>query len=200
MEVIGAIIAIWVVYLVINQNSNKKESTASFSVVEKIGKDGRSEITRTISGSMTSSEARTNFKNIQSGNSREYATGIHELREAKLVEGIDNRFLDPVREDSRKVINTTRVAIPKITMAQTKVCTKCNKPRNREDFFSSSKQADGLTAWCRKCHSQKSNDNSSRYKRCASCGSNRERWNFFKSEKQPDGLSKWCKPCHKKRK
>lgn len=81
-----------------------------------------------------------------------------------------------------------------------KKCGKCGKNLLPDMFFNSSKQADGLSAWCKDCHAilKAQKADKSRYKVCPKCKQNREKTSYYRSTKNDDGLTKWCKFCLKK--
>ena len=77
----------------------------------------------------------------------------------------------------------------------TKKCGNCGKTKPAvSEFFRSSKQADGFSAWCRSCHDEKKKSDR-HYKRCPKCKKRRLKTNFYHSDKNPDGLTKWCRYC-----
>lgn len=76
-----------------------------------------------------------------------------------------------------------------------KRCAKCGKSQPAvTEFYRSSKQPDGFSAWCKTCHSNRDKEDP-RYKRCPKCKKRRLRTSFYKSDKNPDGLTKWCRYC-----
>ena len=71
-----------------------------------------------------------------------------------------------------------------------KVCKKCGEQKSASNFGKSTKQPDGLTAWCKKCHTP------TKEKVCKKCGVKKKRSEFWSSRKTKDKLTAWCRSCH----
>lgn len=224
MELFAFLAACFVIWKVVDSLSSKTENKHTVSKTTTIHDDGDNRSVHTIvnetfvSGSAHSS---INISNIPSGMSDADITGMktvepHESMriesEKRPTEKIDRPWIktaksmgrDPSIQSSyngrsESIQSRSPARIEAIRKPMTvKRCGKCGKAKPAvSEFFRSSKQPDGFSAWCRSCHDEK--DKGSRHhKRCPKCGNNRLRTNFGESDRNPDGLTKWCLPCLKK--
>lgn len=107
-------------------------------------------------------------------------------------------------------------------MAKTKVCPKCGIEKDRSEFYKHRSRKDGLTSYCKICHSvyvnkwQKNNLDKVRKSRgkskkkynekfieyqtgtkvCTKCGIEKDNSEFYKHMAYKDGLHSFCKTCH----
>jgi len=74
----------------------------------------------------------------------------------------------------------------------TSCCTKCGKPKNKDDFYAEKRNRDGLRSVCKKCNNivldkeKKQNSDKARYER------NKEKLNEYQREWRRNNKDKWA--------
>lgn len=219
MELLAFIAGCFVVWKLIDSIGSKTENKDTVRRTTTITDNGKGNTTvhTVVSEEFTRSSAHgsLNLNNTPSDLRDEDITGINApphftphqsgIQQSHTTQTIDSqqrtaRALG--RDHSIQPSQTTPTNSPQIERIPsspsgltTKTCGKCGKTKPAvSEFFRSSKQADGFSAWCRSCHDEKQNDDR-HYKKCPKCSKRRLKTNFYHSDKNPDGLTKWCRYC-----
>ena len=82
------------------------------------------------------------------------------------------------------------------TAVETKVCTRCNTAKAADEFARNQRRDDGLSVWCRPCHSDNSRTYRQNTRLCLQCGKRMGVHAFPANPGRDDGLGTWCTPCH----
>jgi hypothetical protein len=92
-------------------------------------------------------------------------------------------------------------------MSHNKECTKCKKSVNKDRFYSSSGNRDGLSSWCKDCHNKVNRANMVKYKdlnknkvlkgerECIKCYEIKPVSEFIKKPATLSGIRGECKKC-----
>jgi hypothetical protein len=85
-----------------------------------------------------------------------------------------------------------------------KECTKCKINKDRNEFFSNSRNKNGLSSWCKKCIKENNDlyislpfDPPPEIKKCTGCHVNKSIENFVKDRHKKDGYSTRCNECQR---
>ena len=192
------------IYYISNNSASNKEITREKIVQKFETKDGfvERETVRTFEAKVTD-YSRFDLKNTATPpEALQSNTLTSQYQQPKEIEKVINPRVERyIAKPASNMHTTPQVAITQNVLhsPDVKLCTGCNRVQPLTSFFSSPKNADGLTKWCQQCLAEAGNKATKGLKKCPNCKQMRKLSSFYKSNKTSDGLSKWCKFCHKER-